>query len=358
VSDDRWVETPPDNADDWRKVWSERLEYRGRFAPGIFRAIGRFVEGIIHPHFLRQRDFNIVVSDLIRDLQTDVRELKRDLRQTSEELRGEIARSRDLVPIGARRGDALIAALDRKVESISARLKDITIPALSTPAPAFRDDFVYRRLEDALRGSSADVAASLLDYVDLAVTHAPTIDLGCGRGEYLRLCAEKGVEARGFDSNERSVAELAARGLRVELGMIPDCLRPIADGSIGSIFAAHVVEHLPFSPLVGLFAEAHRVLRPGGLLMLETPNAEALMMSASDLWRDPTHLAPRHAAALVTIAREFNFEVAELTPLHPYGEAHKLKIDSTQPEDLQQLVERLNQLIYGAQDLRAVFRKG
>jgi O-antigen chain-terminating methyltransferase len=357
MSDDRWVEKPPDNADDWRKVWSERLEYRGRFAPGLFRAIGRLVEGIIHPHFLRQRDFNIVLSDLIRDLQTDVRELKRDLRQTSDELRGEIGRARDLVPIGARRGDALIAALDRKVESISARLKDVTLPLLSSTAPSFRDDYVYRRLEDALRGSSADVAESLDHYVDLAADHSPTIDLGCGRGEYLQLCAERGIDARGWDSNERSVAELAARGLRVEIGVIPDCLKGIGDNSIGSIFAAHVVEHLPFSPLVELFAEARRVLRPGGLLMLETPNAETLMMSASDLWRDPTHLAPRHAAALVTIAREFEFSVFDLTPLHPYGDQQKLKIDASHPDDLKQLVERLNQLIYGAQDLRAVFQK-
>ena len=91
--------------------------------------------------------------------------------------------------------------------------------------------------------------------------------------------------------------------------------------------------------------------------MLETPNAETLQMSASDIWRDPTHLAPRHAAALVTIAREFDFAVEELTPIHPYPEAKQLKIDASQPDDLQQVVTRLNELLFGAQDLRAIFRK-
>lgn len=314
-------------------------------------------EGLLNPHFNRQRDFNIVITDLIRDLQQDVRGVRDDYRRDLEDLRREITRLNELVPVASRRNDALIAALDRKIESLTSRLRDVTLPSLQSGGASFRDDFVYRRMEDALRGSPEEIRAALQPYVELVGDRAPVIDLGCGRGEFLNALRDAGVEARGFDSNERSVTELKAQGLDVEVGLIPQCLEPLAPSSVGAIFASHVVEHLPFDVLTAMFASASRALRSGGLLMLETPNAETLAMSARDFWRDPTHLGPRPAAALVTIAREFGFEVERLEYVHPYPESNRLRLDEKQPDDLQRMVRQLNELLFGAQDLRLVLRK-
>ena len=46
------------------------------------------------------------------------------------------------------------------------------------------------------------------------------LDLGCGRGEFLALCRQAGISARGFDTNERSVADLKQRGFDVALSQV------------------------------------------------------------------------------------------------------------------------------------------
>src|SRR5207253_1719068 len=115
---------------------------------------------------------------------------------------------RELIPVAARRNDALIAALDQKIESNAARLRDVNNPFIERAPEQVRNDVLYRRLEDGLRGSEAEVRDAIAPYVELARSHAPLLDVGCGRGELLRACREAGIEARGFDTNERSIADL------------------------------------------------------------------------------------------------------------------------------------------------------
>ena len=54
----------------------------------------------------------------------------------------------------------------------------------------------------------------------------------------------------------------------------------------------HIIEHLPFNVLQQLFVEAKRVLKPGGLLIFETPNPENIVVGSCSFHLDPTHLQP------------------------------------------------------------------
>ncbi|MEA2339020.1 MAG: hypothetical protein QOE82_3027, partial [Thermoanaerobaculia bacterium] len=264
-----------------------------------------------------------------------------------QEVARDVAHIRDLVPVAARRNDALIAALDQKIETVAVRVRDVTNPVVASSSVS--SDFLYRRLEDGLRGV-VDVA----DYVTLAREHQPVIDVGCGRGEFLIACREAGISATGFDTNERSVADLVSRGIAASVAGVPGCFATIADASAGTVVAMHVVEHLPVDALFALFAEASRVLRPGGLLIIETPNAESLAVSASEFWRDPTHLAPRHPAALTLLGREYGFAIDEIRAIHPSPESNRFVATS---EDLRALVDALNERVFGGQDLRLVLRR-
>lgn len=351
MSQDRWIETPPAGAEGWRRVWSENLAYRPPERWGFLgRLLGRVVARLMGTSQDRQRDFNLATLDLLDGQRHDL-EIVRD------DFLGEIKKVRETLPVVAGRGDALVSAVDRKLESLEARVRDLSLPLLTaTQSVPYRDDFVYRRLEDALRGSEAEIRRDLAPWVEMARSHAPAVDIGCGRGELLELCRDAGIAARGFDSNERSIADLAARGLDVRLAPIPACFDLLEAGSVGSVFASHVVEHLPFSLLVSFFSGASRVLREGGLLVIETPNAQSLFVSGSEFWRDPTHLAPRHEAALVTLGNEAGFEIERIETIHPAAEGHLLRSGSPDPH-IQQLVEAINRRLFGDQDLRLALRK-
>ena len=91
--------------------------------------------------------------------------------------------------------------------------------------------------------------------------------------------------------------------------------------------------------------------------MLETPNAEALAVSASDFWRDPTHLAPRHLAALTLLAREYGFAVEEARAVHPFSASRKLEVPESAASELRTLAAQLNEILFAPQDLRLVLRR-
>ena len=362
---DRFVDSPPAGAEAWRSVWESDTRYRppaSRYE-WFLRLFRPFVRRTIAVDADRQRDFNVAIVDLLNGIRSDIAalrdDLKRDLaavqidvRQADEAMATEVGRLRDLIPVAAKRNDALFAALDQKIESAAARLRDITTPVLTTDNRQLTTDFLYRRLEDSLRGP-VDVDT----YVERANEHAPALDIGCGRGEFLEACRNAGIDAQGFDVNERSVADLQKRGLQATLAGIPECFEGIKHGSVGCVVAMHVVEHLPVEHLFALFAQSARVLRPGGLLMIETPNAESMAVSASDFWRDPTHLAPRHPAALTLLAREHGFSVEEIGAVHPLPEGNAVAVSADDPPSLRRLIEVINERLFAPQDLRLILRR-
>ena len=368
MSDERYVEGPPAGAEGWREVWRDDRRYReGGF---LQKLLHKFVRRGAAADRDRQRDFNLVLLDLVNEVRTlgeairadlrgDVESVQRDLRHAETALASDIRQIRELVPVAARRNDALIAALDQKIETLAVRLRDVTNPIVAAVdrTSQISSDFIYRRLEDGLRGSAAEIREAMQHYAERAARSQPALDLGCGRGEFLELCRERGVTARGFDTNERSVADLKKRGFDVALSGIPECFQSMADGSAGSILAAHVVEHLPVDALFALFRESARVLKKGGVLMIETPNAESLVVSGSEFWRDPTHLAPRHPAALVLLGREHGFSIEEVRAVHPLPEGTSLESRPDDPPPLRRVIEAINARLFGPQDLRVILTR-
>ena len=362
---DRFVDSPPAGAEAWREVWESDARYRPRPSGSewFLRFFRRIFRRAAEPDTERQKNFNVALLDLLKDVQSDIAKAREDLktdlaaiqvdaRNSDEALATELTRLRDLIPVAVKRNDALIAALDQKIETVAVRLRDITTPLLTTDNRQLTTDFVYRRLEDALRGE-VDVD----DYVERAKEQQPVLDIGCGRGEFLEACKKAGVDARGFDVNERSVADLQQRGLNVALAGIPQCFEGIKHGSIGTVVAMHVVEHLPVEHLFALFAQAARVLRAGGLLIIETPNAESIAVSASDFWRDPTHIAPRHPAALTILAREHGFSIDEVRAIHPLPEGNAIAVGDDDSPSVRRTIEVINERIFAPQDLRLVLRR-
>ncbi len=120
----------------------------------------------------------------------------------------------------------------------------------------------YVSFEDLFRGPADRVAESQRPYLALVGDGAPVLDVGCGRGEFLALLAQEGVPARGVDSDPGMVERCRALGMDVVQADVNEYLAELGDGSLGTVFSAQVVEHLPHP-------ELHR------LLALVTPQAAA-----------------------------------------------------------------------------------
>ena len=141
------------------------------------------------------------------------------------------------------------------------------------------------------------------------------LDLGCGRGEWLELAQSYGFAAHGVDLDEGMLADCFARGLSVTHGDAIEYLAGEADGSLAIVSGFHIAEHLPFEVLQRLYREAQRALRPGGFLILETPNAENLHVGSLTFHMDPTHNKPLPPGLLSFLARHYGFARAEILRL-------------------------------------------
>lgn len=156
----------------------------------------------------------------------------------------------------------------------------------------------YRAFEERYRGSRELIGKRLEVYLPfitpLKDLYTPTlaIDLGCGRGEWLELLAREGFMPEGVDLDDGMLAACRERGLPASHGEAIERLRALKDESQCIVSGFHIAEHMAFDDLEHLVVEALRVLRPGGLLILETPNPENVEVGTNSFYLDPTHLRP------------------------------------------------------------------
>jgi SAM-dependent methyltransferase len=93
-------------------------------------------------------------------------------------------------------------------------------------------------------------------------------DVGCGTGRVTAVLATLGLDPVGVDLSPAMIdrARRACPALRFQVGSMLDL--DLADGSLGGVLANYSIIHLPWELRPAAFAEFHRVLRPGGELML------------------------------------------------------------------------------------------
>src|SRR5688500_10495239 len=141
MSDERYVDGPPAGAEGWRDVWREDRRYRGG---GFLQTLlQKFLRRAGSADRDRQRDFNVALLDIVNDLRSladamrsdlrgDIASVQRDLGKAEAALSRDIKQIRELIPVAARRNDALIAALDQKIETLAVRLRDVTNPIVES----------------------------------------------------------------------------------------------------------------------------------------------------------------------------------------------------------------------------------
>jgi SAM-dependent methyltransferase len=276
-------------------------------------------------------------------------------------------------PVQERAAEARVGVVDLPAELAQLRAE---LAATKAELSALRTQFaerdrsprfavIYPAFEDRFRGAEAEVRGRLSVYLPEVCASARAgaagprvLDLGPGRGEWLALLAEAGVRAVGVDDNAAMVDHLRARGLDVVPDDAAAHLAAVPDDALDVVTAFHVVEHLDLESLLALLAQAHRTLRPGGLLILETPHPANLVMGACNFYLDPTHRSPVPPARLQFLAAQSGFTDIRTWELHPKEDIDLsgMRIDGVAAADTALLAAALQKGLFGPQDYALLLR--
>lgn len=145
------------------------------------------------------------------------------------------------------------------------------------------------------------------------------IDLGCGECEWIELLKENGFAASGVDGNHVVVEKVKK--------VLPDVeifeeeaihfLKHCKDESVDCISSFHMVEHMDFFTIITLLKECNRVLKPGGMVIIETPNPQNILTETYYFNLDPTHIKPIPPELMKFYLEESGFIIQHSLFLNP-----------------------------------------
>jgi glycosyltransferase involved in cell wall biosynthesis/SAM-dependent methyltransferase len=164
----------------------------------------------------------------------------------------------------------------------------------------------YRGFEDVFRGTEEFIRERQRYYVELARSHSPVLDVGCGRGEFLELLRDAEIPARGVDSDHAMVDRCREKGLLVDEVDANAYLEMQPDDSLGMVFAAQVIEHLSYEEIIHFLETVRKKVVPGGLVVVETVNPHSIS-AFKMFWIDPTHRSQIFPEVAVALCRLTGF---------------------------------------------------
>ena len=367
---------------------------RGRLSSAVRRMMIRY--------FLHQEEFNAAIVDhLNRNLAVteDMSRASIQIEELANEMVEEMRPHREVLLARDRRNHAAVTSIAATQEELRAAVgvlqqasqnlkREIQqsrigagtagaegpgqAQALPPAGPASQfdalDSHKYVGFEDQFRGTPDDIRRRVAEYLPTFAGTSDVLDIGCGRGEFLELLREQGITARGIDLNPAMVDVCLEHGLAATAADALTYLRAQADGSLGGIFAAQVVEHLEPRYLTQLLDAAFDKLRPGAPIVLETINPACWFAFFESYIRDITHVRPLHPDTLKYLLIASGFQQLEIRYRAPYPEHEKLQPVPGYAEEgggaltdwadtINANVEKINRLLFTWLDYAAIGRR-
>lgn len=218
----------------------------------------------------------------------------------SERLDGPLVRchSCGLVYVGERGRDYTFAGADpARSQALGDRVHELGI--------------VDHAVEDAEARWRDQVHGRRADAVQRHVAAGRLLDVGCSTGEFLTAAAARGFEVEGLEPDPGTSAQARDRGLNVRTATLEDA--GYQPGSFDAVTLWHVIEHTGSPKQV--LGDVRRVLRPGGVVAIETPAVDTIWFSLlRSRWRQliPDHYYFFSRATMAELLRRTGFEPLEV----------------------------------------------
>jgi len=135
------------------------------------------------------------------------------------------------------------------------------------------------------------------------------LDIGCGRGIFLELLKKSSIKGIGIDPASESIEACRKKGFSdvVREDAVTYLARHTRE--FDGIFCSHVIEHMSYEDAVTFLRLCSQALRPGGVLVLITPNPQDLTVISEIFWLDPTHIRPYPLRLLTRMVETAGFRV-------------------------------------------------
>lgn len=280
--------------------------------------------------------------------------------------------------INVRNNNSLIESLRSDTENLKAkfsgvnrRLKELSETAL-TPRSVTADEAAapvvihtepqmheseyeeidYFDFENHFRGSIENIKKAQQIYLKYFENKSHVLDIGCGRGEFLSLLKENGVNAEGADIYEPYVDYCRMNGFKAVCADGTDYLDSMKE--VDGIFVGQVVEHLEPHQIIRLCNTAYKKLSEGGCIVIETPNPTSLAIYTNAFYIDPSHVKPVHPLTMKYYLEKAGFKNIEIIYTEGSRPPHRipeLKCSAAENSDeFNAAMKTVSDIIFGSQD--------
>ena len=217
----------------------------------------------------------------------------------------------------------------------------------------------YFDFENYFRGPREVVKQWQQGYLKYFQGKKNVLDIGCGRGEFLEVLTDAGVDATGVDLYDKFVDYCQGLGLKTVLA---DGIAYLgAQEKVGGIFASQLIEHLDTDKMIEFCRLAYQKLEDDCYLILETPNPSCLAIFTHAFYIDPSHNKPIHPLTVKYILERAGYREIQIV----YTETSRLSdglpmlsgsgIDNL--EEFNKALKELNDVLYGSQDYAIIAKK-
>ena len=128
-------------------------------------------------------------------------------------------------------------------------------------------DKIYSNFDSGIERTSKKFTRNIVDTVKVKKI---LLDIGCGAGLNASYLKEKGYEIYGIDVSQIAIDKFNKKGFKGKIMDISQTLE-FEENFFDVIFASEVIEHISYTE--GFLKETKRILKPGGILYLSTPNS-------------------------------------------------------------------------------------